>query len=320
VARPTNLINNPIGFGVIISIITLISVFYVLYKYRFSLAKPGNRWRIITLFWLVFTFLGVNGITFNIFVAYGAFRVWMLMAIPIALISCEGISFIFERRKSIYLWMVLSAVLVATNIYINNIGASFPFIGGFFTISIIASLANLGVLVFNHFSENKISINSFSYITVIFIFFAGILLTSGYQKYEVNTALWPTAGAFSGGHPTEPFEYAKWFNSIPKNTKVFLYSPRGKIVIGFDAYSCAWCDDIISFRENILNKNVTELYSFLKMKGYQYMVLGRMDSKYLAKDEESTELLNKRQGEILSSSLFTPVHHVEGMMVALRVN
>ena len=50
-----------------------------------------------------------------------------------------------------------------------------------------------------------------------------------------------------------------WLKTLPADTKVFDLTTSGdKVVMGFDKYSCAWCKEVIDFREDILSHNVTE--------------------------------------------------------------
>ncbi|MBU0615719.1 MAG: hypothetical protein KJ601_06505, partial [Nanoarchaeota archaeon] len=207
IAKTTNLINNPIGVGLVLSLLVIFSVILVLLKNRSNIVTKENTWMAVTLLWLLFTFLGVNGVTFDIKIARGAFRVWMLMAIPVALISSEGISCLKKSGKKYKI----------------------PF-------------------------------------AIIFLLlFGGIWATSGYQKYvHYTNPGWPTSGSFSGGEASEPWQYGAWFNSLEPNTKVFLYAPRDKLTIGYDAFSCDWCQEVIDFRGNILNFTVDQLYGFLK--------------------------------------------------------
>jgi len=266
-AQANNQINNPIGIGIVASLVVLFAVGYILWKHKSALVEEKNTWLCVSLLWLVFTFWGVNGMTFPVSVAKGAFRVWMLLAIPVALIATEG---------------VYSAAALAKK----------------FKIPAIAIFSLLIV---------------------------GMVLTSGYQKYQLNTAVWPTSGAFSGGHPAEPFEYGLWFRSIPANTPVFLYTPRDKVVIGFGGYSCDWCQDLKDFRANILHTDAKQLHSFLKREGYQYLIINpRMDAKYLAGpfgEDETESLLPQRYNEIINSgSLFTPVYQKENLFLVFKVN
>lgn len=262
IAQKTNMINNPIGVGVFLSILTLIGIAYVLIKYRGEIVKQENAWICITLFWLIFTFWGVNGYTFPISIAKAAFRVWMIMAIPLALIATEGFYFLMKLTKKI-------------------------------------PLLKIGIFLF---------------------IVAGILLTSGYQKFHHNTNPgWPTTGSFQG---QEPFEYAKWFNTIPKNSKVFLLAPREKLTMGFGMYSCHWCQDEIDFRLDILNSDGNRLHSFLKNRGYEYLVVnGRMDMHYLKQTfgNETEQKLLELYNSIATSGKFGQEYQKENMFAVLKV-
>jgi hypothetical protein len=262
-AKSQNMINNPIGVGVVLSILTLIGLVYLLWHYRQSIVKPANAWRCVAIFWLIFGFWGVNGETFPISVARGAFRVWMLMAIPLALVATEGYTFIknfFGRQKIVRLLILLVVVY-------------------------------------------------------------GIIQTSGMAKYDLNTAAWPTSGSFLTQQT--PVIYGQWFNSIPDDTKVFIYSPRDKLTIGFGKMACPWCQNVIDFRSNIVNTSAQELSSFLKANNYEYLLLnGPMDARYFRvvyKVEDEQEVLQKKYDEIFKSGLFTPVFQAENV-IALRVN
>lgn len=50
-----------------------------------------SLWLAITLGWLLFAFLGVNSKTFDLPVGLFAFRFWMILAVPVAIIAAEGL-------------------------------------------------------------------------------------------------------------------------------------------------------------------------------------------------------------------------------------
>lgn len=259
-----NMINTPVGIGLIVSALTLLGVGYLLWRYKSSLVKEENFSYCLALFWLIFTFWAVNGMTFPISVAKGAFRSWFILAIAVSLIATEGIYFLRALSSSKAIKLGIVALLMA-----------------------------------------------------------GIFFTSATAKYEHNTIPWPTSGSFT--NPTEPVEYAAWFKTIPLNTPVFLYSPRDKITIGLGGFSCDWCQDIIDFRKEILNKDVKGLNQFLKQNHYQYFIInGRMDSKYFTKEfgeEKTKELLQQRYDEIFNAkALFTPVYQKDNLFVVFKVN
>ena len=257
------MINNPVGIGVALSLLTLAGVVFLLWKYRSSLAQKENAWRSLILFWLIFTFWAVNGLNFPFSVARGAFRSWMILAIAISLVVAEGIFLIKDR--------------------INPKTLKYGFLG---------------------------------------LVLIGIMFTSGWQKYQVNTSIWSTSGSFTD--PSEPFKYAVWFDTIPDNTKVFTFAPRDKLVIGLGKFSCAWCQEIIDFREDIIDRDAEELYGFLKSNGYEYLILNiTMDYSFYSKElppENPEEALNRKYQDILNSSRFTAVAKIGDNAVALKVN
>ena len=149
----------------------------------------------------------------------------------------------------------------------------------------------------------------------------GVIATSGLQKYDVNTAIWPTSGSFM--NMQEPFLYGELFKQIPLNSKVFLYAPRDKLAIGYGMFSCIWCEEIIEFRKDILHEDFDTLYSFLKRNEYEYFLINKnMDYDDLSKkfgEEEVKMLLPERYKEFLTSPKLTPVYSGE-TVILFKVN
>ena len=262
VAQHTNQINSPKGIGIVVSLLTLLSVGYLLLKYKNSIIKEENGWRAIVLFWLIYTFWVVNGVTFPVPIARGAFRSWMLLAIPIALVAAEGLEFLKSLSRSPTVRSGIVAIVIL-----------------------------------------------------------GIVFTSASQKYSLNTAIWPTSSAFS--HPQEAFEYGAWAQTLTPNTKVFMYAPRPKIIIGLGMQSCNWCQDELNFRNTILEQDAQSLHRFLKEKEYEYLLInGNMDQRQFTKkfgENKTNEFLPIRYHEIINSGLFVPIYQKEGIFVVLSI-
>lgn len=99
-----NMINNPIGIGWMISILAIVGILVVVYMLIWKhkhIVKSENRWMAVALFWFVFTFLGVNSATFNLPVGLFAFRFWMLLAIPTAILGAVGLRYIASTLRSL---------------------------------------------------------------------------------------------------------------------------------------------------------------------------------------------------------------------------
>ena len=82
-----NAINNPVGIGILLSALTLIALIFLFLRYK-DLLRKENNWLVITFVWFVFTFYAVNAAKMPIKIS--PFRAWMLLAIPVCILSAEG--------------------------------------------------------------------------------------------------------------------------------------------------------------------------------------------------------------------------------------
>ncbi len=259
--QPFGGINVQIGWGVVVSLLVLLSIFGIFLFYKKYLQKEYS-WIGITFIWFIFTFLGVNSMTFNLPIGLIAFRFWFLLAIPVALLSSIGLSFLYDVGKKI----------------------------------------------------------GFPRIMILLIVLAGVMATSGYQKYTHNTSPnWPAGGRWTS---MEELEGYIWLKELPENTRVFDLSTNGeKAVLGFDKDICAWCNDTISFRKYLPDLTVQEMHFKLRGMDYQYLVVGGMSKKYLQREfgeEFVATFFSITIQEMVNSKLFLPVHQTPGMIV-LRI-
>jgi hypothetical protein len=87
IAHKQNMINNPIGIGIVLSILTFVAVIFMFLKFK-DLIKKENQWLVITFVLFVFTLLAVNAVRFPI--KLSPFRAWMLLAIPVCILAAQG--------------------------------------------------------------------------------------------------------------------------------------------------------------------------------------------------------------------------------------
>ncbi len=255
IAKSQNMINNPVGVGVVICLLALFSLVIIFLTYK-SMKKEKKIWVMVSLFWLIFTFLGINSMTFHLPVGLVAFRFWMLFAIPLSIVVSEGFWFLVGFFKQ-------------------------------FRVPKIVTIALLIILIF---------------------------LTSGQQKYAVNTAMWGPGQMWTSMDEVQGYV---WLKTLPIGTKVFSYY-HDEPVIGFDKFSCLWCDDVIEFRDGLLTRNISDVYSWLKSKDYEYLIIdGMAYRKYsdIYGENESARLLALRQNEINSFGRFQPAHQTKGMVI-----
>ena len=256
-AKSQNLINNPIGVGIFLTLITIVALISIILEYK-SLREEKNHWLVIALVWFVFIFIFINSVTFHLPMGLRAFRMWMLLAFSIALLAPQGAFY----------------------------------------------LARLG---------KKFNISKSIIIAILII---GVILTSGYQKYSMNTASW-----FPGGKWTsmEELQGYTWLKTLPPNTRVFDMATKGdKVVIGYDKYSCAWCENVQEFRADILNNDAVSLHEWLKKNKYEYLVIGGMTYKYLERqfgENKTKEILPRLTEDVATSGLFKIEHQNQGVVI-----
>ncbi len=113
--KPFGGINQHLGWGAFVTILVVIGMIYLIFNYK-KIFKSQNSWIGITLLWFIFTFLGTNSVTFNLPVGLFAFRFWILLAIPAALLSSLGLVFLFEKGKKIGLPAILILLVILVGV------------------------------------------------------------------------------------------------------------------------------------------------------------------------------------------------------------
>jgi len=119
VAKSQNMINNPVGVGVVLMCLLIVSLIVVILNYKKFLVSE-NYWVPTAVLWLVFTFLGINSVTFNLPVGLFAFRFWMLFAIPLSLLSTIGAFWLMELGKNIGLGKAVVLILLLIGIFFTS--------------------------------------------------------------------------------------------------------------------------------------------------------------------------------------------------------
>lgn len=122
-AKAENMITNPIGMGWVVSLLMVIGVAYLLFKYK-DMLKTENSWQLITLLWFLFTFLGIHGGN-KIPIALLSFRFWMLLAIPTAILAAEGLAVLFGAAKNIPYSKIIIAVIIVIGILMTSMAPKY---------------------------------------------------------------------------------------------------------------------------------------------------------------------------------------------------
>jgi hypothetical protein len=101
-AQKVNLINNPVGFGIVISIMLAVSLLLVALRIK-DLKKKENYWITVSVAWMIITFILVNTATWNLPLGLFAFRVWMLLAIAVSLICAAGFTYLLDIGRKVHI-------------------------------------------------------------------------------------------------------------------------------------------------------------------------------------------------------------------------
>ena len=114
---PYNLVNNPRGIGFPLAILA-IAGFILCTK---NILSPDKEKKIISatiIYWFLFTFLGVNSVTFNLPIGLFAFRFWMLLAIPVSLLAAEAVYWASRQMPSRFIrWLVIFFLIYPSFLY-----------------------------------------------------------------------------------------------------------------------------------------------------------------------------------------------------------
>jgi hypothetical protein len=231
-----NMINNPIGIGVVVSILAAVGIYICLKSLR-GRDLVHNLFCLTALVWFLFTFLGVNSMTFHLPVGLFAFRFWMLLAIPVSLLAAEAFTFILSRLK-----------LTASKII--------------FTVAAIV----------------------------------GILFSSAFTKYDINTGRWSFGIYWTSMEEMKGYSLLR--ENLRPNTKVFSFSDNF-FVIGFDMDCDFWKPETINFSKNAINMDLASLSSWLKKHDYEYIIVGQREIKKFG-----AKAVGKRIHQLSTSKLF----------------
>jgi hypothetical protein len=118
IAQHQNMINNPVGVGIVLSSLLLLSLIPLALNWK-KLLKDRNDWKLITLLWLLFAFLGIHGGT-RIPVALFSFRFWALFAIFLSLIVTEGLWFLFGLVGKNKILRLIIVIIIITGVWYTS--------------------------------------------------------------------------------------------------------------------------------------------------------------------------------------------------------
>ncbi len=322
IAQKQNMINNPIGIGIFLSLLLIIVLIYTLFKYKDSLKKNKLSISIsyialmaVVLFSLFSTYVKalweskdqVEPIPFNVFFSDQFFLIVSLAFTVLALVVLVITNYTYKDFKDSYLAVTL--VWFAFTFYAVNAGPySFklsPFRAWMLLAIPICILAAEGAS--NLMAISKKSVGKAGMYAVLLILLSGIYFTSTQQKIAVNTANWPPGAFWASGEEIGAYVWMK--DNLPSNSKVFTFANNGP-VIGMDMFSCHWCNDIRVYMKTGFNESTQDTHNWLKQRNYEYIIIDGQTAK-----EFGPEQVNQKVKGFAESGLFQPVFQNQGGVI-----
>lgn len=176
-------------------------------------------------------------------------------------------------KKNNYL---TTLILWITFTIIGTQGNAFPIklfphrFWAFLAIPTALIAGDMFVKIIKGFKRSKIKYGIFIILVI------GIIWTSGYPKYVVETSYWPPGVFWTSNEELQGYIQLK---NLPANELVYSGCQNQDTPIGFDKLSFPWIKEVKDYKEKIILEDVNQNYNFLKKYKYQYLTLSSACAK-----------------------------------------
>jgi len=333
-AKSVNMINNPIGIGVVLSI--LLMAFLVYLSFKLYSKSGSNIITILALFLIVnsiFIFalsrdyvknpakkgleqLGMGMVPFMeffsdqiYFILFLSFIVFLATALVVKLYKSDDSS--GKYLVTVFLWFIFSFYAVNAAPYYLRLS---PFRAWMVLAIPVALLcgesinlaSNLASSIASKLAKSGTAVN-ISVLFVLSIIVYGIVVTSFVQKYAVNTAIWPPGGFWASNEEIQGYLWLK--ENIPANSKTFTFS-NSALVIGFDKFICSWCSDIREYQLIGFNQSIDDNHAWLEKEQYKYFIIDGQSIRKFGINETNSKI-----HFLIGSDKFKPVFSNNGIII-----
>ena len=118
-AEGQNMINVPIGVGIVLMCLVVLGVIYLLIKKRNLLKEKPEL--LALLFWFIFTFFGSNGGTrWWAPFAFYTFRFWLFFSIFCSIFAVYGVYLLISLGKKIKMPSIIIILLIVTGVWFTS--------------------------------------------------------------------------------------------------------------------------------------------------------------------------------------------------------
>ena len=327
IAQKTNMINSPVGVGLVVSFLIILGLASLLYKSNMELKNKKSKGYLIVftlfllmavsaLFFLSSTYvkyatkvgtppLPRGSVPFFGFLSGQLFVVTSLLAVFFVLSTLIAASYYKPDFAEKYATVVLA--WLAFSFFALNSGPYYYKITPFRVWSIFAVPAAILAGEGMSFITSLFNRIKFLKISAVLMLVIGVLATSAYQKYTVNTAQWPPGAFWTSGEELQGYLWLK--ENLPQQSKLFTFS-ASSLVVGMDKYICYWCRDIQEYQRNGFNQSALQNHEWLKKAGFEYMLIDGAAAKRFGSNET-----NSKVKDLIDSNRFKPVFNNNGIVI-----
>jgi len=133
----------------------------------------------------------------------------------------------------------------------------------------------------------------------------GIIWSSAYPKYVVETSAWPPGAGWTSQEQVAGYVNLK--EKLPANTKFFSFCGSEDYANGIDKFGYGWDKAVADYKMASINDSLENNYRFLKQYGYEYMVI---DTSCLANNPP--EAIQAKLDKLAADTRFVPDTNLSG--------
>ena len=329
-AKNVNVINNPVGIGIVISLLVLICFAYLAIKFYRELKEHPimvvAAFSTLSLLLTAFLFSTYTGqlwapkekikISFVKFLAEQTLFLVIVLVVAFLIALLAVNSYKNKEFKEKYLivilaWFIFSFYAVNAAPYTFKLSPFRAWMLLAIPVSLLAGEAidainKLAKSAVRSVAKSSIIVTGASIVVLVLIAY-GVVATSFVQKYAVNTAQWPPGGFWTSNEELQGYIWFK--ENIPSGTKVFTFS-NNALIIGFDKFVCHWCDDARELKTKGFNQTAEQNYDWLKKRQYHYLIIDGQTARKFGANET-----NRKLNDLVGSGLFSVSHSTQGFLL-----
>jgi hypothetical protein len=254
------------GLGLFAVILAILCLDKILRVNPLRYAKENPSFTAI-IGWLIITSIAL--FSGNLSISLHPTRFWGIVAIPLAIVS----GYMIARVREIN-WPLLTGALII--MMALGYQTFYPLFSGKATTTLVnftlwaatGTLIIIGVsMIFAKKNSDLKWIKKAGLDYVPYLLCVGLLLSSGWQKIQVQTSIWPSDIKAVLGE-----DYRDYLRvlGLPQNTLVYNYCLDDKFMIGLDRLSLPWDAEVVNSRKRGFNIDPAKLHTLLRSRGYDW--------------------------------------------------